>query len=163
MTPSTFEFKFALSPSSDGGIFQSTYEDIQKIQVPTTYLPHKHSFRKLWRQHLDSLKQPGGLFSAVVDVLIAIALGDPHWKSKVQDIDPIQVEMRHVLACNLPNVIVVHGTEHYSFHIRRLDLFNYICISEDYINLWMGTEDSLPEALGLTALLINTLDHEMEH
>jgi len=77
--------------------------------------------------------------------------------------------MRDLLSQHPPNIVVVSGVaEVYSFHPRRPYLWHFICISEEYVQLWVDAdkrsdESARSEKLALTALLKTSIDHEIGH
>ncbi|CAA7262071.1 unnamed protein product [Cyclocybe aegerita] len=64
----------------------------------------------------------------------------PAWRAHAANSDEIVAnrrDMRDLLRSHPPNVVVVSGTvEMYAFHMRRPSLWGFICISEEYVQLW---------------------------
>ena len=74
--------------------------------------------------------------------------------------------MRHVLCDNPPDVLCladvpVHVWSYGAF-LRGRKSRRFICLNEDYVDLWQEAEDDA-ERLTLTALLRAALDHELGH
>ena len=156
-------FQFTLTPTFTGGVFQSTYHAIHvEERVPTFPLPDTHPFHNLWKEHLAALTSTV-LYDSVIGAFVALASGSALWKEgKAHDVISAKMsEMRTLLRQNPPNVVVVSGVAgDYGFHIRGTSLWPFICISEEYINMWVVANEHL-EKLGLAALLKTTLDHEI--
>jgi hypothetical protein len=155
---------FALTPVSTGKIFCSTYDTfLLKGRIPTTPLPHDHPFWNLWEDHRSSLLQPGNS-DTVIDALIAIEQGSPTWKEHAKSkISAKQKDMRQILSCHPPDIVLLLDMGDYGFHHRQKRLWPYICINEDYVNSWIFAKNNTKEHLSLTALLRASLDHELGH
>jgi hypothetical protein len=164
------------SPST-GEIFTSTFDafDEQGI-VPTTPLPPSHPFHALWKEHLAALTSTqAGPYETVIDAFVALAEGSPTWREEEgmteSKIAAKMSGMRDLLSQHPPNVVVVSGVGVYSFHPQRPSFWHFICISENYVKLWVDADKRSDESarnrrsekLALTALLKTSLDHEIGH
>jgi hypothetical protein len=151
-------------PQFNGDIFVSNFHAVYDLsKPPSVRLDPSHPFQQLWHSHLQSLTQSGGLFEGVIDCLAAILLGDPCWKETM----PTAVSQTRSDLCSLlirtpPNIIILSSLEDYACHLRCPALWNFICISNVYVNLWMETKKP-KHKIGLAALLITSMDHEMAH
>lgn len=157
---------FILTSPSTGKIFCSSLATFEERgRLPTTPLPHYHAFWKLWRDHLSSLTESSKGSNTVIDALVALGKGDPEWKNTANhsEITARQEHMRKILSCNPPDVVLLTGMEEYGFRYRRKEFWQFICINEDYVDLWVDAVDGSEEALGLTALLRASIDHELGH
>jgi hypothetical protein len=156
---------FTLMPESTGAVFLS--KESLKDTVPNILLPPDHPFHTLWKTHLAELtnsKYP--LYDSVIDALVAICQGTPHWKREIDDqtVSTIKSEMRILLSRTPPDVICVDGLAGaYAYHQRLDRLWPFISISLDYIALWVESPPGSREHAGLTALLKTCLDHEIGH
>ncbi len=144
----------------------STYNAVyhQRL-VPSIHLSHAHPFHKLWRKHLSDLTHPGGLYDAVIDSFIAIVLGNPSWKlmSNESGISQTQSRMRFLISQTPPNLIVVNEFMLYGCHVRCPSLWNFICISKNFVKMWNDADESSAERLSLTAILLTSIHHGMGH
>ena len=159
------QHNFVLTPVSTGKIFCSTYTTFQeKGLLPTTPLPRDHPFWNLWKDHLVSLIYPGNSDTAI-DALVALERGDPDWKDTASPDDILvrQRDMRAILSHNPPDVILLSGMNDYGFHRRQERFWPFICINEDYVDLWMDAKDGTKRCFGLVALLRASIDHELGH
>jgi hypothetical protein len=174
--------KMALSLSmaspSTGKLFTSTFDafHVQGI-APTTPLPPSHPFLALWKEHLTELTNyQAGPYDTVIDAFVSLAEGSPTWREKEgmteSKIAAKMSGMRDLLSQHPPNIVVVSGVaEVYSFHSRRPYFWHFICISEEYVQLWVDADKRLDESarnrrsekLALTALLKTSIDHEIGH
>lgn len=80
--------------------------------------------------------------------------------------------MRDLLSQHPPNIVVVSGVaEVYSFHPQRPYFWHFICISKEYVKLWVdankpsdeSAQNRCSEKLVLTAFLKTSIDHEIGH
>jgi hypothetical protein len=155
-----------LNPTSTGEVFASTYDAIEKGITPKTLLPSSHNFREFWTDHLRALSQPG-IYDTVIDALVALTQGDPSWRSNtnVKGIVARRGEMRQLFQQHPPDIVVVSGMDGlgYGFHHRNSSFWQFIHISEVYINLWKDAERSSEKGLALTVLIASAIDHEIGH
>ena len=145
--------------------------------VPTTPLPPSHPFLALWKENLTELTSSrAGPYDTVIDAFVSLAEGSPTWREKEgmteSKIAAKMSGMRDLLSQHPPNIVVVSGVaEVYSFHPRRPYFWQFICISEEYVQLWVDADKRLDESarnkrsakLALTALLKISIDHEIGH
>jgi len=149
----------------NGDIFVSNFHDVHNLcKLPSVRLDSSHPFHQLWHSHLQSLTQTGSLFEGVIDCLAAILLGDPCWKETTT---PTAVSQTRSDICTLlirtpPNIIILSSLDDYACHIRHPTLWNFVCISNFYVTLWMETIKPRHK-MGLAALLITSMDHEIAH
>ena len=169
---------FSITSPSTGKLFTSTFDalDVQGI-APTTPLPPSHPFTALWKEHLAALTSTQvGPYEAVIDALVSIAEESPAWREEEgmseSNIAAKMNGMRDMLSQHPPDVVIVSGVEGlYSFHPRRPSLWHVICISEEYVKLWVDADKRSDESawsrrlekLALTALLKTSFDHEIGH
>ena len=157
--------KLKLTPVTTGKIFCSSRQNFEKKKrLPTTPLPGTHPFWQLWQDYLISLGEPGNS-DAMIDALIAIAQKSAKWKTKssANVITARQREMRDILACHPPDIILLSDITDYGCHFRLEVLWPYICINEDYVDAWNMAQPNSKEYLALTALLRACLNHELGH
>ena len=148
----------------NGDIFISNFHAVHDLcKPPSVRLDPSHPFHRLWHSHLQSLTQAGGLFEGVIDCLAAILLGDPCWKEKTPTaVSQTQSDVCSLLIRTPPNIIILSSLDDYACHVRCPTLWNFICISNFYVKLWM--EANKPKhKIGLAALLITAMDHEIAH
>ena len=105
----------------------------------------------------------GGVFASVIDA--AIAQGDPSWETKVttDEMSPMQLRMRQLLAQNTPNLVLFDGFEHFGCHLRGQAMQGFIAVSRAFTNRWLAAKEGSEEKLGLSAILITSIHHEMGH
>jgi len=169
---------FSTTSPSTGELFTSTFDafNVQGI-FPTTPLPRSHPFFTLWKEHLTALTSTlAGPYDTVIDAFVSLAEGSPTWREEEgmteSKIAAKMSGMRDLLSQHPPNVVVVSGVaEVYSFHPRRPSFWHFICISEEYVKLWIDADKRSDESarnrrsekLALTALLKTSFDHEIGH
>jgi len=153
-----------MASTSTGEQFTSTFDDfhVQGI-VPTTPLPPSHPFLALWKEHLTELtSSQAGRYDTVINAFVSLAEGSPTWKEE-------EGMTESKIAAN---IVVVSGmADAYSFHLRRPYFWHFICISEEYVKLWVDADKRSDESarnrrsekLALTALLKTSIDHEIGH
>lgn len=79
-------------------------------------------------------------------------------------LDAKRLEIRDLLRSHPPDVVVVSGLKDaYSSHLMLPNVWQLICISEEYVDLWMNAEKDSIQELSLTALLKTCIDHEAAH
>ena len=170
---------FSITSPSTGKLFTSTSFDALDVQgiVPTTPLPPSHPFSALWKEHLATLTSTqAGPYETVIDSFVSIVEESPTWREEEgmseSKIAAKMSGMRDLLSQNPPDVVVVSGVAGvYSFHPRRPSLWHFICISEEYVKLWVDADKRSDESaqsrrlekLALTALLKTSFDHEIGH
>lgn len=156
-------FNLTLTPESTGAVFLWKQSSINT--VPDTPLDPDHPFHALWKAHLAELVSPS-LYDSVIDALVAICQGTPHWKNGLDNliVATTKCEMRNLLSKNPPDVVCVDGmTGAISHHQRQEHLWPFIYISFDYVGLWTKSPAGSQEHASLTALLKTCLDHEIGH
>ncbi|CAA7261449.1 unnamed protein product [Cyclocybe aegerita] len=164
--PPDFSTLSTTYPSPIHDTSPSTYDAIEtQGTVPTIPLPPSRPFHTLWRDHLSAFRAPG-LYDTVIDTFVALVQGLPTWRT-TDDVETIvnkRREVRELLRQHPPNVVLVSGMEGvYGYHPRRASLWPFICISDEYVDLWMKAKLEASEAdeLPLTAVLRATFDHEI--
>ncbi|KIM43442.1 hypothetical protein M413DRAFT_433983 [Hebeloma cylindrosporum] len=170
--------QLSMASPSTGELFTSTFDDFngQGI-VPTTPASASHPFLALWKEHLAELtSNQAGPYDTVIDAFVSLTEGSPTWREEEGMTESVIAAkmsgMRDLLSHHPPNVAVVSGVpELYSFHPRRPHFWHFICISEEYVKLWVDSDNRSDESarnrrsekLALTALLKTSLDHEIGH
>ena len=154
-----------LTSLSRGRIFISTLADYEAGIVPKTQLPNTHPFHALWDNHWSMVTCPG-ISNGLIDAFLALSKEDPTWVSSSTK-DSIVSQRRQIrifLHQYCPDVILVSGLDDvYSFHSRQQPFTNFICIANEYIDLWISAVPGSENELCLRALLHTCIDHETAH
>ena len=169
---------FSMTFPSTGEVLTSTSDDfnVQGI-VPTSPLPPSHPFLTLWKEHLTELTSTqAGPYDAVINAFVSVVEGSPTWREQegmtASKIAAKMNGMRDLLSQHPPSVVVVSGVAQvYHFHSQRPYPWHFICISEEYVKLWVDADkrpdesarNRRSEKLALTALLKTSFDHEIGH
>jgi len=133
-----------LTPESTGTIF--LWKESSINTVPDTRLDPDHPFHALWNAHLAELVG-SPLYDSVIDALVAICQGTPHWENEVDDMTAATAKcaMRNLLFKNPPDLVCVDGmTGAFSRHQRQEHLSPFIyCISLS--TMWDCGRNLLPD------------------